>query len=80
MVHFSDFEQGGYNKYEHNFSERSNEQLQERLAMLAEHQQWHVGERRTQVEHEMSKIAFELAERLRVAKNEQIEQAWGQHG
>lgn len=75
-----EFIQGGYNKYEHDYAERSPEQLQEKLAMYAEHTKFLTGERLRQVQSEMTRLAFEQSEVLRLSKNQQIEEAWGQHG
>ena len=81
----SDFIQGGYNKYEHDFTERTDEQLQEKLADLNNTRSYaSSGARREQIDKTMTHIAFELSERLRESKNESIEQAWqeydNQHG
>ena len=77
----NDFEQAAYNKYEHDFTERTDEQLQTRLNELHENnrQIGYTGERLKQVTNEMSHIAFELSERIREQKKEEIEEAWSEH-
>ena len=75
------FEQANYNVNEHNFTERSDDQLQDRLNELHENNRiiGYRGERQGQVVGEMTLIAFEMAERLRTALNQQIEEAWSEH-
>lgn len=77
----SSFIQAGYNKYEHDFVERTDRQLQERLDLLHDNIRHigYTGLRLTQVTNEVNNIAFELSERYRTAKNEQIEEAWTEY-
>lgn len=75
----SEYIQAAYNKYEHDYLERTDDQLQEKLDTLTKSREYGVGARRKQIEREMSMIAFELAERYRERKNEQIEQCWSEH-
>ena len=71
-----------YNVHEHNHIEWSDDRLQNRLNELHENnrQIGYTGERKRQVEREMTLIAMEMAERLRESRNEQIEEAWREHG
>lgn len=72
--------QASYNVHEHNHTEQTAERMNLRLEQLAGlNQAWQSDTRRAQIQREMSIIAFELSERFREAKNEQIEQAWGEH-
>lgn len=77
----SDFVEGAYNPDAHAFSEWPDERLQNRLNELHENNRsiGYTGERLTQVQREMTNIAFEMAERLRDAKNQQIEEAWSDY-
>lgn len=67
-----------YNVHEHNFVEWSDDRLQARINELHENNRLigYTGERKDQVEREMTHIAFEMAERLREAREQQIEEAW----
>ena len=74
----SDFEQGAYNVHEHNHVEWTDEQLQNRLSMLYENNRavGYTGDRLAQVTREMGLIAFEMAERYREQRNQEIDEAW----
>lgn len=78
----SDFEQGAYNIHNHNHTEWSDEQLQNRLEELYENNRivGYTGERLAQITKEMGLLAFEMAERLRERRNESIEEAWREYG
>lgn len=71
-----------YNSREHDFIERTDEQLQERLSEL--HVNYsnigYVGLRLTQILNEINQISFEMAERMRFQKEQDIEEAWSLHG
>lgn len=71
-----------YNPHEHNHIEWSDDRLQQRITTLSENIRIvrYTGERRAQVEREMGIIAFEMSERLREAREQDIEEAWRQHG
>lgn len=78
----TEFIQGAYNKYEHDFIERPTEALQERLAELHINTRniGYTGLRAAQVASEISHISFELSERFRESKAEEIQEAWALHG
>ncbi len=63
---------------EHDFTERSSEQLQSRLAELHINNKniGYTGERLIQVQREIGHISFELSERQREIKMQQIAEAW----
>lgn len=63
---------------EHDFTERSSEQLQSRLAELHINNKniGYTGERLKQVQREIGHISFELSERQREIKMQQIAEAW----
>lgn len=71
-----------YNPNDHNFIEWSDERLSDRMSELHENNRivGYTGERKAQVEREMTHIAFEMAERLREAREQDIEEAWREHG
>lgn len=76
----SEFIKGAYNKWEHNQTEQTPEQMNMRLEQLAEiNQEWQCNERRAQIQQEMSIIAFELSERFRESKGIEVEEAWSQY-
>ena len=75
----SEFVQASYNKYEHDYVERTDESLQERLSVLAVTREYGVGQRREQIEREMGLIAFEMSERLREQREQEISEAWSQY-
>lgn len=58
----------------------TDERLSDRLTELAEiNKPWQASdERRGQIAHEMSVIAFECAERHRERLNQEIEEAWNE--
>lgn len=74
-----DFIRGSYNKFEHDFTERPEEQLQTRLVALSQSREYTLGSRRAQIEREMTNIAFELAERERDRRELDIETAWHEY-
>lgn len=66
-----------YNEHEHDFVNRSTEDLQEEISRLAISREFAAGgPRREQIERTMTNIAFELAERIRESKDIEIEEAW----
>lgn len=72
-----DFIEGAYNKYEHDYLERSDEKLQEQAALYSEIRRYSdFGPRREQLDRILGFIAFELSERFRERKNQQIDEAW----
>ena len=76
----TEFIQGGYNKHDHNHAEWTDDQLQDKLNHLHEIRSVaSYGERRGQIDREMGMIAFEMSERLREARKEDIEAAWKYH-
>lgn len=70
-----------YYPHEHNFIERPTEQLQARLAELHINNTnvCYTGERLVQVQREIGHISFELSERFREQKAEDVEAAWAEH-
>ena len=65
---------------EHNHTQWVDGRLNERLSQLSEiNKPWQCPERRAQIEHEMSVIAFEATERFRESKGVQVEEAWALH-
>jgi hypothetical protein len=77
----ADFEQATYNIHEHDYIDWTDEQLQNRLSLLIEnsHRIKYTGERLHQVNAQIGNMAFELSERFRSTKNEEIEMAWSEH-
>lgn len=76
----SDFVEGAYNKYEHDYLERPDELLQEQISTLAEIRKYSdTGPRREQIDRIMGHIAFELAERLRESREQEIDAAWADY-
>lgn len=73
-----EFVQAAYNKEEHNHSEWSDERLQQRAELLQNSIRsiGHAAVRLAEINHELDIIAFEQSERVRHARNEQIEEAW----
>lgn len=69
-----------YNPHDHDFVERSDEQLQARLAELHinNNRIHYTGDRLKHVQREIGNISFELSERFRENKNQEIEEAWSQ--
>ena len=68
-----------YNEHEHNHTEWTDERINRKLSELAEiNQPWQCKERREQIQRQMSLLAFEASERLRHARNQQIEEAWNE--
>lgn len=67
-----------YYPHEHNFVERPTDALQARLAELHVNNKniGYSGERLAQVQREIGHISFELSERFRESKAEDIEIAW----
>lgn len=65
-------------KAEHDHVERTDEQLQSRLSELHINNKniGYTGERLIQVQREMGLIAFELSERQREKKMQEIAEAW----
>lgn len=65
---------------ENNYIEWSDDKLQDRLNELHENNRsiQYTGERKNQVEREMTNIAFEMSERIRERRNEEIEEAWNE--
>lgn len=60
-----------------NHTEWHSERLQRRLdELVAIDQPWQNEERRGQIQGEMTRIAFEMSERYRETKEQEIEEAW----
>ena len=66
---------------ENDYINWTDQRLNNRLVDLAEiNQPWQCNERREQIQREMGNLAFECSVRYAEAKNEQIEEAWSEHG
>ena len=65
MATFNDFEQGAYNPHEHDYTERTLEQLSERVNELYDNaKQGRYGEQRLkQVQSELARLTFEISAR-----------------
>jgi len=77
----SEFVQAAYNVHEHDYLQRTDEALQERLAQLHINIRniGYTGLRLAQVRSEVNHISFELSERFRESKQQDVEMAWSEN-
>ena len=77
-----EFVAGGYNVHEHNYVERSDEQLQGELQELHTNlnRVKYSPERMKQIQARIGALSFELSERFRESKNQDITMAWLERG
>lgn len=78
----TEFIKGCYSSHEHDYVERPTDALQERIAELHINTRniGYTGLRAAQVRSEINHISFELSERFRESKVQDIEEAWATHG